>query len=296
MPTQPTFEEGNFSTSISQNGTYTTGSGTWANTASGTASFGVSNYGFSHTFGISNQTDEALDTAIGVSGALNLAPQIPYTDVNSDLAGTSETDRPWTLVIPTNSVVPLGFTLYMMNQTAPQTYNSTTHIAHTTASPAPLLVNTYLSSSSVWSLAGSAYTATIPIDFAATLTPVGGVATTHAINKLVRNPNWNGLLQFFLILNETGSFSVFAITNSFSGPVVPFHTGQMGLDIHRRARVVHDYINGFPYLSDEATEDPWREGVMVHSSSSDPTETRRHNPYVPPAAEGVVDDDIPNVE
>lgn len=291
-----TFEEGSFTASFSQSGTYTTGSGTWADAASGVASFGVSNYGISYTFGTANQTDGDLDTALGVTGTLVLAPQIPYTDVNSDLAGTGESDRYWTLTLNTDSAVPLGFSLYVMNKADPVAYNSTTHIAHTTASPAPILIETFLSSSSVWSLSGSLYTATIPIDFAATVTPVGGVAATHGINKLVRNPNWNGLIQFFLVLNEAGSFSTLATTTSFTGQVVPFHTGQMNLDVRRRARVVHDYILGNPYLSDEAIEDPWREGVMVNSASSDPLEHRRHHSYVPPSKEGVVDDDVPNVE
>jgi len=287
MPTQPTFENSLTVATLEQTGDST--SGVWAEQ---TLDFPLGdlsatrNYGVTFNFGVSVEGERSL----------NLAPSIPYTDVNSDLAGTSEADRPWNLLIPTTLLAPSNAILYVTSESTPEIFNSTTQLAETSASPAPYLYESYTTLSSEWTTYSlfNLYALLIPLDFSKTLTPVGGSPVTHAINKLVRNPLWNGRLQFFL--TTTGTSAQINPSTLFVGPTVPFHTGQMGLDIHRRARVVHDYINGFPYLSDEATEDPWREGVMVHSSSTDPTETRRHNPYVPPAAEGVVDDDIPNVE
>jgi len=299
MPSQPTFDPESTAT-LEQIGDY--GSSTWTEGGSPAPLANWSNslnLGLTFNFSISTESERSL----------NLAPTIPYTDVNSDLAGTSETDRAWDLLILPSTLPTSGkaFSLYVMAEPDPNLLFNTlnglghpyTHIPDTTNSTPPYLYASYTSSSSVWTQfnIGSVtplFYILIPIDFSSTLTPVGGSPTTHAINKIVRDPLWNGRLQFFLTMDESYTATIAAV--NFSGPTVPFHTGQMGLDIHRRARVVHDYINGFPYLSDEAVEDPFREGVMVHQSSADPPEIRRHTTYNSPASEGVVDDDIPTVE
>lgn len=292
MPSQPTFENTSFVATLEQNGDFSSGATTWtdrtgdANLANWIFSGGnFTNPGFTFNFGVNLDSERSL----------NLAPTIPYTDVNDDLAGTSETDRPWTLSIVAASNTFVAFTLYVMTEPAPVLFASTSHVAHTTNTPAPYLVETFTSASSVWSLFLSGALMTIPIDFSTTLTPVGGTSTTNSINRIIRDPLWNGRLQFFITTSDNTVNTTIGAA-SFVGQVVPFHTGQMGLDVKRRARVVHDYINGFPYLSDEAVEDPFREGVQVHFSSADPVELRRHFTYVPPASEGIVDDDIGEVE
>ncbi len=289
MPTQPTFEEPPVSATLIQAGSYN--GSTWTEgtvTSAGAINPNISwsdtqNIGYTFDFGISTESERGL----------NLAPLIPYTDVNSDLAGTSETDRPWGFVIAM-ATTRRTFTLYVENNPAPELF-STSNPPVASGTPSPLLYQTYTNTDLVWTVFGSNYNLEIPIDFSTTNTTVAGTSVSNGINKLVRDPLWNGRIQFFLVLGESVTISTVA-SGTFLGRVVPFHTGQMGLDIHRRARVVHDYINGYPYLSDEAVEDPWREGVMVHAASADPVEPRRHHSYIPPISEGVVDDDIPDVE
>lgn len=71
---------------------------------------------------------------------------------------------------------------------------------------------------------------------------------------------------------------------------VPFHTGSQDFPLARRARVVHDFVGGFPYLSDEAVADGFREGVMLHPRSFDPKD--RPSEFVPPPGEGVTNDEV----
>lgn len=289
MVSLPTFNNTGVTATLEQEGAADVSSGVvWANSDTPLWSK-VSNSqpGFTFDFNVSVDSERSLA----------LAPTIPYTIFTGDLAGTGEVDLPWTLTFVSNHQAAIGFRLFVMAEAAPALFSST-HFADVTNDPAPYLYATYTSSSSVWGIPkfGGNITLTIPLDFDATLAPQehDGSDTKNAITRIVRDPNWNGRLQVFMIADDSGAGTISSAT--FVGPVVPFHTGQIGLDLNRRARVVHDYIGGFPYLSDEAVADPWRDGVMVHPDSSDPDEMRKRHPFVPPMSEGVVDDDIPKVE
>jgi hypothetical protein len=51
-----------------------------------------------------------------------------------------------------------------------------------------------------------------------------------------------------------------------------------------------------PYLSDEAVMDGFIDNVKVKPSSFDPDDPKDHNPFIPPPSEGVVDDDLVDIE
>ena len=224
-----------------------------------------------------------------------LAPTIPFTNVTSDLAGTGETDRYWTFTLGTTEASTNSDTIIYMVSNPSSELPSLTNVIKPSMTPDPYIVQSLQSSDAAWVLNGSVYDITISMDFNATLTTVGGTVVTNAIHKIINDPKWNGRVQIFV-----GPFSVAASFTAtfatFGGLTQTWHTGGIGLDINRRARVVHDYVSGFPYLSDEAIADPWRDGIMVHYSSADPDEKRKHYPYVPPPQEGAVEDDIPKVE
>ncbi len=250
---------------------------------------------------------------------LTLAPRRPFTSVTGDLAGTGESDNYWQLKLGTDETsIPNFDWMVMMTISAdPDPFsltnlpfvfqNSSSGNGVSNVVPAWYLLREIGPSSSEWvQKIFSPYSIVIDIDFESTLIALQsnsnvlnliGDDTPNAVNRIPNDGAWNGLVQFAIRLVTQDNVVRLNVTSaSFAGLTHPWHTGQMGLDVRRRARVVHDYITGTPYLSDEAIADPWRDGVMVNSANSDPDEIRKHHSYVPPLTEGVVDDDIPKVE
>lgn len=73
-----------------------------------------------------------------------------------------------------------------------------------------------------------------------------------------------------------------------------YNTGFQGNYRGRRARAVHDFKSGLPYMTDEAVPDGYLEGVMVHPDSWDPIDP--DPTYVPPPGEGLADDEVSSLE
>ncbi len=243
---------------------------------------------FNFDFGVSVDSERALA----------LAPRIPFTNVTADLAGTGETDRYWTLTFTTTLTTPASSAaVYLVSDPDPD-LPSSSNLIDLSLTPSAYIIKDLSISDSEWVLNGTTYDLVFELDFNSSFTTIDGTTVTNAIHKIVNDPVWNGRIQVFFDLTALENVSITALT--FAGLTQPFHSGQMGLDIARRARVVHDYISGTPYLSDEAVTNPWTGGaagnIPVHPSSADPEEQRRHHPYTPPPGEGVVDDDIPDVE
>ncbi len=282
LPTYDTRHVETTTATLSQQGTDT--SGTWADASFPfTLSASTTYMGLTFDFSVTTESERSL----------LLAPRIPFTNVTDDLAGTSETDRYWTLTLTTSntSIPSQNFPLTGLFVAAPGLWSSG-NLPSTLTND--IALTTIASSSSEWTLNGSTYDFVFQIDFNASFA-VDGVTTTHVFAKLVNDPAWNGRL-LFAVRGTPTSTPQFVVTGAtFSGLTNGWHTGAMDMP-NRRGRVVHDYITGAPYMSDEAVQDGFRDGIMIHPDNWDPDDPKDRDPWVPPPGEGVVEDEIVDLE
>jgi hypothetical protein len=111
----------------------------------------------------------------------------------------------------------------------------------------------------------------------------------------------NGIINLaFYIDTGAGATGAFMVSPTLTVVETPFHTGMMVGEeqLRRRARVVHSYKSGFPYLSDEAIPDGFTDGIMMHPDDFDPIDpvAQGRGDYVPSPLEGVVDDEVVDLE
>jgi hypothetical protein len=126
----------------------------------------------------------------------------------------------------------------------------------------------------------------------------------------IQHPDFRGRVAFsiswfvsagrIVVYPTEGAGGDLTITPEFQARQVPFHTGMMvgESEVKRRARAVHSYKSGFPYLSDEAVPDGYTEGIMMHPDDYDPIDPvdQGRGDYVPSPDESVVDDEITDLE
>jgi hypothetical protein len=126
----------------------------------------------------------------------------------------------------------------------------------------------------------------------------------------IQHPNFRGKISLSLgwvfsvgrtiWYTTEGAGGDLTIAPEFAARQTPFHTGMMvgESEIKRRARVVHSYKSGFPYLSDEAAPDGYTDGIMMHPDDFDPIDPvdQGRGDYVPSPDESVVDDEITDLE
>ncbi len=249
----------------------------------------VDEVGISFTFGVSNDSE----------GGLALAPLRPFTAATDDLAGTGETAAVWTLTLVTNltsvSAVP---NLYMVRDPAVWTGTTNTpFLNRTNSTDQSIVVEDLTTGSPTWVLSGSTYNLVWNFDFLTTGyvgSSTGDVIPGRPMFDVVNSPTWSGLFQFHMDANSAISMTISSAT--FAGNALEWHTGATDFPLDRRARVVHDYITGQPYLSDEAVEDGFREGIMVHPDNYDPPDPLDTEIYTPPPGEGVIDDLVIDTE
>jgi hypothetical protein len=155
------------------------------------------------------------------------------------------------------------------------------------------LIEAVTSNSSTWVLSSGNYNLVWNFSFLTNYTETVAGATIISPQAIIINDSlWTGLIQFILVPSST--IEIFGV--SFAGQTQAWHTGAYGFDTRERGRVVHDYITGQTYLSTEAVPDGYRDGIMVHPDNYDPPDPLDTNSYTPPPNEGVVDDDIIDVE
>jgi hypothetical protein len=233
----------------------------------------------SYDFSINNDAERGLA----------LGPRLPFTAATDDLAGTGETATTWDLTITAVVPAPFVFTVVGLTSHTPPIFSDGndphTYIVTEGASFVVALdVITATSTSS-----------TTSIDFHSNyLETVTGATITRPFHDMVNDPLWNGLFQFAIVPVSGITSGVTAAT--FSGNTHRWHTGSPNFPLDRRARVVKDYITGQTYLSDEAVPDGYRDGIMVHPDNYDPPDPLDTDSYTPPPGEGVVDDDVIDVE
>jgi hypothetical protein len=230
-----------------------------------------------------------------------MAPALPYTAPADAIAGIAA--KPWTLTIETSLTATSSRPVfYMVLDPQPWTGNTNTPRTNRDADES-LQIERLLLASDTWVLNanGSTYDLVWEFDFLITadnyLTSAGGVpgpATVRPFFDLINSPKWNGLLQFHF---DAGAAINMAINSvSFTGEVLEFHYGTMSQPMDVHARAVHCYITGQPYMGHIAVRDDWRPNVMVHPDNYDPADPLDTDYFTPPPGEGVVDDEIPDVE
>jgi hypothetical protein len=263
--------------------------GTWFETG-GSNTNNLRTAGFSFDFDISNNT-----------GGLVLAPRLPFTTATTDPAGTGETAGTWTFTIITSGGITdpssvQTISLYGVVTPTPTTWSdSFLPSTQLTTLGSTYLIETITGSSSSWVFNGATYDLVFNFDFLTNYTEtVGGATLTSPMAVTANSSNWTGVVQF--IITGTESALVQFLSASYVGNIHSWHTGLANQPHDRRARVVHDYITGLSYLSDEAVPDGFRHGIMVHPDQWDPVDPLEDNPFTPPPGEGVVDDEIIDVE
>jgi hypothetical protein len=125
----------------------------------------------------------------------------------------------------------------------------------------------------------------------------------------IQHPNFRGKIAFTCVwLASTGRVFWYSSRFGLATGQPPelqtrqtsFNTGMMvgESELKRRARVVHSYKSGFPYLSDEAIPDGYTEEIMMHADDYDPIDPvdQGRGDYVPSPSENVVDDEITDLE
>ncbi len=262
---------------------------TWTDTALPINVGNFTRLGFSFDFGITTESERGL----------NLAPRIPFTTATDDPAGTGETATTWSLTLTTDQAsIPSSVgSLHGDNAAAPSVWSGTTNVPSDIFDQTGngYFIETITSTSSAWVQNGSIFELVWNFDFHTNY--VDSVGTTTTIERpqwaIVNDPLWNGLMQFVLTL-QLNNVSVTAIT--FAGNTHNWHAGAMGMPMRRRARVVHDFISGQPYMSNTAVRDGFRDNVMVHPDNFDPSDPLEESPFTPPPGEGVVDDEVDNLE
>ena len=250
-----------------------------------------SRVGFSFDFGVTNESERGL----------GLAPRIPFTTATANGAGTGETATTWTLTLATDqsSIPGTVGTFHGVNAAAPSAWSGTTNIPTNIfgASGRGYFIEQMNNQAASWTLntTTSLYDLIWNFDFHTNYTDSVGQTAVVARPQwtIVNDPLWNGLMQFVLSL-QLGNVSITAIT--FAGNTHNWHAGAMGMPMRARGRVVHDYVSGQPYMSDEAVADGFRGGIMVHPDSFDPSDPTEDAPFTPPPGEGVVDDDVNDLE
>ncbi len=244
--------------------------------------------GFSFDFSITRESEQNLA----------LAPRIPFTAATSDLAGTGETSNTWTLTFGTTETEPplAVRTLYgVVSAELDPWSDSNTMVTALATTGATYLIEAIAASSATWVQDETTllYSMVWNFDFLTNYTEtVTGTPVLNPMHSIVNDPNWNGLMQF--ILAPVGNFTITSL--GFAGNTHKWHTGQIGAPMRQRGRVVHDYITGQPYMSNEAVPDGYRDGIMVHPDNFDPTDPNDTDFFTPPPGEGVVDDEVDNLE
>jgi hypothetical protein len=214
------------------------------------------------------------------------------------LAGTGETAEVWTLTLSTanTSVEAVSAALYGVTTHIPSAF-STGNDPYTlsTTTGSSFLISTVSLLSSAWVLNGSTYDLVFELEFTTDYTDaVSGATVSSPIFAAVNNAAWNGLVQFFLIPSAFWSVSITGAT--FAGRVNNWHTGFMDARMDVRGRAVHDYKTGQPMMSHEAIEDGYLDGILVHPDNYDPSDPLDDDPFTPPPGEGVVDDNVVDLE
>lgn len=237
------------------------------------------------------------------NGGILLSPDLPFTHVADPIAGIAS--RPWTLTITTNLTTRSAIVnIYMVLNPQPWTTANSPYTARAgNLADESILIEklTTLSSSWVQNANGSTWDLIYEFDFdtlgsayLGSYTNFPMPASIHPFRDIISQPDWNGLFQFHL---DAGGAIAMAITSAtFSGEVASFHTGFMDQPMGIRGRAVHCYITGQPYMSHEAVEDGYRDGIKVHPDNYDPADPLDTDYFTPPPGEGVVDDEIPDVE
>lgn len=294
LPTYDSSGAVNLSAAVSQSGVVSASNSLWVETSfpftMGQSIFDPFVYGgISFDFGVNNES----------SRGLALAPKIPFTAATDDLAGTGETATYWTLTLATTISHPSTPSIlsYAVIEAAPSVWASTTNTPETNVADATeaFVIGTSGNGSTEWveasgGLANLVYT----FDFHDSQTRVvSGATVTRPFHTIVNDSLWNGLLQFFF-LPATQQITVTAAT--LTGNIRNWHSGTANQPHNRRARSVHDYKTGEMYLSDEAVPDGYLHGIMVHPNNFDPVDPLEDDPYTPPPDEGVVEDEIINLE
>ncbi len=289
MPTLPTYDSTKVnSLSLTPDQTGFDNTSSWFLTGIPITVTSSRTVGIGLDFSITNESEQGLA----------LAPRIPFTAATNDLAGTGETAQTWDLTLTTDETSLAGVgtvVLYGVVSPAPSAFSSS-NLPSTllTTTGSTFLIETATTSSSSWSIPSSVYVLTFNMDFLTNLAEtVAGATLTAPLHGIVNDPTWSGLVQFILTVS-TGTTAITAAT--FAGNTHAWHTGSSDFDPKKRGRVVHDYITGQTYLSTEAVPDGFRDGIMVHPDNYDPPDPLDTNSYTPPPTEGIVDDEIIDVE
>lgn len=150
-----------------------------------------------------------------------------------------------------------------------------------------------------WTNPTTPTTISIPLGVQTT-DPVLGttVYTYNSFSDVFEHSDSNGMIN--LSVHIYTDFSAAEITPTLRIEEASFHTGMMvgEGDLKRRTRVVHSYKSGFPYLADEAVPDGFTDGIMMHPDDYDPEDPvdQGRGDYVPSPGEGVVDDEVTDLE
>lgn len=246
-----------------------------------------------------------FDFGFSTSGDLLLAPSLPFTRPADALRGSAA--EPWTLRLETSLTNPVTvLNLYMVLNPQPWTTANSPYTCRAgNLADESVKIEQISNTSDAWELNanGSTYDLVWEFDFDTSAREAGWYGSytldyispdIHPFRDLISDSSWNGTLQFHIFAGGAVSCAINAA--SLTGEVQEFHTGFMNEDINKRSRAVHCYITGQPYMSHEAIEDGWRDGIMVHPDNSDPADPLDTDYFTPPPGEGVVDDEIPDVE
>lgn len=289
LPTYDSTKVSSLSLTPAQLGSSTTSNSTWTERTLPLTTRSSVAPGFSFNFGVTNDTERGLV----------LAPRIPFTAVTQDLANTGESRVVWTLTLNTTNINPeqTSAAFYGVTSFAPEAFstgNDPYTLSITEGSSFLMPIISLLSKTWVQNESGL-WDIVLNMNFLSDYTDsVSGATVTspHAAN--VNNSGWNGLLQFFII---PSAFWVVTFTDmTFVGKIHDWHTGFMGAPLDVRGRAVHDYKTGQPYMSNEAVADGFLDGIMVHPDNFDPEDPLDTDPFTPPPGEGVVDDELTDIE
>jgi len=151
-----------------------------------------------------------------------------------------------------------------------------------------------------WSAATTPAEISIPLGNGV-MDPALGTTYRSLTNEsyIFENTSSDGMISLSLVFG-TGLSVALVNSPTLVMTETPFHTGMMvgEGDLKRRARAVHSYKSGFPYLSDEAIPDGHTDGIMVHPDDYDPIDpvAEGRGDYIPSPSEGVVDDEVTDLE
>lgn len=290
LPTYDTTKVSSLSLTPSQLGSSTIASSTWTTRTFPFTSGQLIAPGFAFDFSVNNESEQGLA----------LAPRIPFTAATDDLAGTGETAETWTLTLNTTNTSreAVSAILYGVTTHTPSAFSTGNDpfTLSTTSGSSFLIAQISILTASNWVQNESGlFDLVFDLDFLDDYTfSVSGTAASSPSHAIVNNSSWNGVVQFFLIPSVFWSVTLTAAT--FVGKTNDWHTGQMGVKLDQRGRAVHDYITGQPYMSNRAVPDGFRDGIMVHPDNWDPDDPLDTDPFTPPPGEGVVDDEITDIE